>query len=63
MARRLSSSAREQKRQPFGTAFDTLFDERRREADEFYQALTPPSLSTDAANVMRQAIAGMLWSS
>ena len=59
---RLSSSVREQKRQPFGKAFDTLFDERRREADEFYQALTPPSLSTDAANVMRQAIAGMLWS-
>jgi len=59
---RLSSSAREQKREPFGRAFDTLFDERRREADEFYQAITPPSLSADAAAVMRQAIAGMLWS-
>jgi hypothetical protein len=59
---RLSSGVREQKRQPFGKAFDTLFDERRREADEFYQAITPPSASTDAANVMRQAIAGMLWS-
>ncbi len=35
---RLSSSVREQKRQPFGKAFDTLFDERRREADEFYKA-------------------------
>ena len=46
---RLSSSAREQKRQPFGKAFDTLFDERRREADEFYRAITPQSLSTDAA--------------
>jgi hypothetical protein len=59
---RLSSNVREQQRQPFGKAFDTLFDERHREADEFYQAVTPPSLSTDAANVMRQAIAGMLWS-
>jgi hypothetical protein len=59
---RLSSSVREEKRRPFGKAFDTLFEERRREADEFYQAVTPPSLSTDAANVMRQAIAGMLWS-
>jgi hypothetical protein len=59
---RLSSSVREQKREPFGKAFDTLFDERHREADEFYQALTPPSLSADAANVMRQAVAGMLWS-
>src|SRR4029079_2660310 len=59
---RLSSSAPEPKRQPFGKAFETLFDERRREADEFYQAVTPPSLSPDAANVMRQAVAGMLWS-
>src|SRR6478752_2615450 len=59
---RLSSGVRDQKHQPFGTAFDTLFDERRREADEFYQAVTPPSLSADAANVMRQAVAGMLWS-
>ena len=24
--------------------------------------MTPPSVSADAANVMRQAIAGMLWS-
>ncbi|HEY6616199.1 MAG TPA: hypothetical protein VIZ32_16820 [Vicinamibacterales bacterium] len=59
---RLSSSVREQNHQPFGQAFDTLFDERRREADEFYQAVTPPSVSADAANVMRQAVAGMLWS-
>ena len=32
------------------------------EADEFYAAITPPSLDADAANVMRQALAGMLWS-
>jgi hypothetical protein len=25
-------------------------------------AITPPTLSADAANVMRQALAGMLWS-
>ncbi len=35
---------------------------RLQEADEFYQSVTPPSVSPDAANVMRQAIAGMLWS-
>jgi hypothetical protein len=35
---------------------------RRAEADEFYAAITPPSVSPDAANVMRQALAGMLWS-
>jgi Mannosylglycerate hydrolase MGH1-like glycoside hydrolase domain len=59
---RLSSSLVEQKGTPFGAHFDKLFDERIREADEFYQSVTPPSVSTDAASVMRQAIAGMLWS-
>jgi hypothetical protein len=39
-----------------------VFDDRVREADEFYQAVTPPSVSKDAASVMRQALAGMLWS-
>ena len=59
---RLSSSFLDQKGQPFGRDFDQLFDDRLREADEFYQSVTPPSVSQDAANVMRQAIAGMLWS-
>ena len=59
---RLSSSFLDQKGTPFGQHFDKLFEDRRREADEFYQSVTPPSVSEDAANVMRQAIAGMLWS-
>jgi Glycosyl hydrolase family 63 C-terminal domain len=59
---RLSSSFLDQKGQPFGKQFDKLFDDRRREADEFYRSVTPLSVSQDAANVMRQAIAGMLWS-
>ena len=48
--------------EPFGKDFDRLFADRLREADEFYQSVTPPSVSEDAANVMRQALAGMLWS-
>ena len=47
---------------PFGKRFDQTFADRLREADEFYESVTPPSLSDDAANVMRQALAGMLWS-
>ena len=47
---------------PFGKQFDEVFADRLREADEFYKSVTPPSVSADAANVMRQAIAGMLWS-
>src|SRR5262247_2247257 len=46
---------------PF-VAFDVLMEARRREADEFYASVIPASLGADAGNVMRQAIAGMLWS-
>jgi hypothetical protein len=35
---------------------------RQREADEFYKVITPSRVSQDAALVMRQALAGMLWS-
>ncbi len=47
---------------PFGPAFDQMFDARRREADAFYAAITPPKVGPDAAAVLRQALAGMLWS-
>jgi hypothetical protein len=35
---------------------------RRQEADAFYAGVIPPALSPDAGSVMRQALAGMLWS-
>ena len=47
---------------PFGAEFDATFAARLKEADEFYRSVTPPSVSPDAASVMRQALAGMLWS-
>src|SRR5262249_43000826 len=46
---------------PFGKYFAEPLQARRKEADEFYAAITPPSLSADEANVYRQALAGMLW--
>jgi len=46
---------------PFGTHFEEIFQTRRKEADTFYSSITPENLSPDAANVMRQALAGMLW--
>ena len=46
----------------FGTKFDKILTARLQEADDFYRSVTPPSVSPDAASVMRQAIAGMLWS-
>jgi hypothetical protein len=59
---RLSKVSTGQKGKSFGKDFDEVFADRLREADEFYKSVTPPSVSQDAANVMRQAIAGMLWS-
>jgi hypothetical protein len=47
---------------PFGSRFDEVLQARRQEADVFYAAVTPSSLGADAANVFRQALAGMLWS-
>jgi hypothetical protein len=48
--------------EPFGKAFDLAFTSRVREADEFYDSITPKSVSPDRRLVMRQALAGMLWS-
>jgi hypothetical protein len=47
---------------PFGEAFTEVFEQRKREADEFYTTIISPGLAEDAANVQRQAFAGMLWS-
>jgi hypothetical protein len=41
--------------------FDDVFRARQKDADEFYAALTPSSLSEDAGRVVRQGMAGMLW--
>ncbi len=45
-----------------GAAFENLFAERRMEADQFYDSITPVDLSPDARNVLRQSCAGLLWS-
>jgi hypothetical protein len=59
---RLSKAASDPKSKPFGKPFDDVFANRLLESDEFYKSVTPPSVSLDAAQVMRQALAGMLWS-
>jgi Glycosyl hydrolase family 63 C-terminal domain len=46
---------------PFKT-FDATMQARRDEADQFYKWVTPPGVGEDKARVMRQALAGMLWS-
>ena len=45
---------------PFG-AFDGIFDNRKKEADDFYDELQKEVDSEDAKLVQRQALAGMMW--
>jgi hypothetical protein len=46
---------------PFGESFESAFTARLAEADEFYERITPPTLSEDERRIYRQALAGMLW--
>jgi hypothetical protein len=45
---------------PF-TSFDQTVKTRLAETDEFYDVITPDNLTADQHNVMRQALASMLW--
>ncbi len=46
---------------PLGDDFIQLNRQRRLEADQFYADLSPAAAPADAAHVMRQAFAGLLW--
>ncbi|MEW6270394.1 MAG: glucosidase [Thermodesulfobacteriota bacterium] len=45
-----------------GAEHDDVFARRRAEAAEFHAALEPQAMSREVRTVMRQAIAGLLWS-
>jgi hypothetical protein len=47
---------------PFGHDFDTIFKQRKQEADDFYNAVLPRNISNELRKVQRQALAGLLWS-
>ncbi len=49
-------------KEPLNGDFGKIFLDRQAEADEFYSRIIPQDLSDDAQNVMRQSIAGLLWS-
>jgi hypothetical protein len=57
---RLSNLARTDMGHPFAD-FCQIMQQRQREADDFYRVITPPGVSEDVARVLRQAMAGMLW--
>lgn len=52
---------------PFGSHFEKVFETRKKEADEFYKSIislysdTLPVIQADQVNVIRQALAGMMW--
>ncbi len=47
---------------PFGADFDATFTARVAEADDFYAAIGPATLSDEQKAIQRQAYAGMMWS-
>ncbi|MGH7296086.1 MAG: MGH1-like glycoside hydrolase domain-containing protein [Polyangiaceae bacterium] len=46
--------------EPFAD-FDAVFERRRKEADEFYEAIAPHSLSADERRVFRASMGGLHW--
>src|SRR5262249_47245970 len=42
--------------------FGDVFAKRRRECDDFYEAITPDSIAPEVRTVHRQALASLLWS-
>lgn len=60
---RLTQYEPNQMGEPFGLGFEQTFAARLQEADEFYATVMPPTVLEDAdrSNVMRQALAGMMW--
>ena len=47
---------------PFTNGFANIFTVRKKEADDFYQAILPSGISDDHKNIQRKALAGLLWS-
>ncbi len=47
---------------PFPKGYDSIFQQRKAEADEFYEEVLPDNLNADTRNIQRQALAGLLWS-
>jgi Mannosylglycerate hydrolase MGH1-like glycoside hydrolase domain len=50
-----------QERDPL-SAVNRIVDQRKAEADEFYETVHPPRATADEKSVQRQALSGMLWS-
>ncbi|EKQ66917.1 Mannosyl oligosaccharide glucosidase [Leptolyngbyaceae cyanobacterium JSC-12] len=60
---RLTKNTPVQVGEPFSVYFEEQFAARIQEADEFYTTVIPSAVQADSdrTNVMRQALAGMMW--
>ncbi|MCA9491147.1 MAG: glucosidase, partial [Myxococcales bacterium] len=47
--------------EPFGPAFDAIFERRRAEADAWHAHLSPAGATPEERQVQRQAAAGLIW--
>ena len=45
----------------FPKNFEEIFNKRKKEADDFYEAINPGFSNEDQKNIQRQAFAGLLW--
>ena len=59
---RLTAAHHGERPEQLGAEFEQVMETRRTEADDFYATVVPSMLNPDQATVMRQALAGMLWS-
>lgn len=50
------------KEDPFHQGFESLFQQRKSDADAFYNSIIPSDLNDDQRRISRQAYAGLLWS-
>jgi hypothetical protein len=46
----------------FIKGFEKIFETRKEEANDFYNAILPRNISQDMTNIQRQAMSGLLWS-
>ncbi len=47
---------------PFSGNFNSIFEKRKKEADEFYATILPENIPVDLKLIQRQSLAGLLWS-
>ena len=47
--------------EPFPENFEKIFNERKKEADEFYATIISSDITPDQKNIQRLAFAGLLW--